>query len=91
MTASERLCAWRTAVRLAYGKYRLGAETVSRRSANGTGVARGERLQSLERGLAVLRAFTPNSPALTISEVADRTGLTRATARRILLTRADLG
>jgi IclR family pca regulon transcriptional regulator len=64
---------------------------MSRRSPEGTDVVRGERLQSLERGLAVLRAFTPESPALTISEVADRTGLTRATARRILLTLADLG
>ena len=52
---------------------------------------RTERLQSLERGLTVLRAFTAGSPALTISEVARRTGLTRATARRILLTLADLG
>jgi IclR family pca regulon transcriptional regulator len=56
-----------------------------------TGVTRSERLQSLERGLAVLRAFTANRPALTISEVAERTGLTRATARRVLLTLADLG
>lgn len=64
---------------------------MSRRTADGTGVARVERLQSLERGLAVLRAFTPESPALTISGVADRTGLTRATARRVLLTLADLG
>jgi IclR family transcriptional regulator, pca regulon regulatory protein len=64
---------------------------MSRRSVDGTGVVRGERLQSLERGLAVLRAFTPDAPALTISEVAERTGLTRATARRVLLTLADLG
>lgn len=64
---------------------------MSRRSVEGTGVVRGERLQSLERGLAVLRAFTSDAPALTISEVAERTGLTRATARRILLTLADLG
>jgi IclR family transcriptional regulator, pca regulon regulatory protein len=64
---------------------------MSRRTADGTRVARVERLQSLERGLAVLRAFTPESPALTISGVADRTGLTRATARRVLLTLADLG
>jgi IclR family transcriptional regulator, pca regulon regulatory protein len=55
------------------------------------GVKRSERLQSLGRGLAVLRAFTQASPALTITEVAERTGLTRATARRILLTLADLG
>lgn len=55
------------------------------------GPTRNERLQSLERGLTVLRAFGPDAPSLTISEVADRTGLTRATARRVLLTLEDLG
>lgn len=64
---------------------------MSRQRADRVEVTRSERLQSLERGLAVLRSFTPEHPALTISEVADRTGLTRATARRILLTLADLG
>ncbi len=64
---------------------------MSRQAAIDTGVARSERLQSLERGLSVLRAFTSNRPALTISEVAELTGLTRATARRVLLTLADLG
>lgn len=64
---------------------------MSRRSEDGVRVARSERLQSLERGLAVLRSFTPEHSALTISEVAERTGLTRATARRVLLTLADLG
>lgn len=64
---------------------------MSRRSADGTGIVRSERLQSLERGLAVLRSFTPEHPALTISEVAELAGLTRATARRVLLTLADLG
>ena len=52
---------------------------------------RSERLQSLERGLMVLRSFGADAPSLTISEVADRTGLTRATARRVLLTLEDLG
>jgi IclR family pca regulon transcriptional regulator len=65
---------------------------MSRRSGDGIADApRSERLQSLERGLAVLRSFTPEHPALTISEVAERAGLTRATARRVLLTLADLG
>lgn len=52
---------------------------------------RSEHLQSLERGLAVLRAFDATAPALSITDVADRTGLTRATARRVLLTLAELG
>ena len=48
---------------------------------------RGEHfVQSLERGLAVIRAFGPEDPELTLSDVARRTGLTRAAARRFLLT-----
>jgi IclR family transcriptional regulator, pca regulon regulatory protein len=53
---------------------------------------RGEHfVQSLERGLAVIRAFGADDPELTLSDVARRTGLTRAAARRFLLTLADLG
>ena len=53
---------------------------------------RGEHfVQSLGRGLAVIRAFGPEDPALTLSDVARRTDLTRAAARRFLLTLVDLG
>ncbi|QBI53382.1 IclR family transcriptional regulator [Streptomonospora litoralis] len=48
-------------------------------------------VQSLERGLAVIRAFTAQSPTMTLSEVARVTGLTRAAARRFLLTLVDMG
>jgi IclR family transcriptional regulator, pca regulon regulatory protein len=48
-------------------------------------------VQSLERGLAVIRAFGADTPQLTLSEVARATGLTRAATRRFLLTLADLG
>jgi IclR family transcriptional regulator, pca regulon regulatory protein len=48
-------------------------------------------VQSLERGLAVLRAFDREHPTLTISEAAHRTGLPRGTAQRLLLTLVDLG
>jgi IclR family pca regulon transcriptional regulator len=48
-------------------------------------------VQSLERGLAVIRAFDAKHPSLTLSEVATSTGVTRAAARRFLLTLADLG
>jgi len=47
-------------------------------------------VQSLERGLAVIRAFG-GSGSLTLSEVAAASGLTRAAARRFLLTLAELG
>jgi IclR family transcriptional regulator, pca regulon regulatory protein len=48
-------------------------------------------VQSLERGLAVIRAFDAEHPRLTLSEVARITGLTRAAARRFLLTLVALG
>lgn len=48
-------------------------------------------VQSLERGLAVIRCFDETSPELTLSEVARATGLTRAAARRFLHTLAELG
>ena len=48
-------------------------------------------VQSLQRGLAVIRAFDAENPALTLSEVARATGLARAAARRFLLTLVELG
>ncbi|PWI14143.1 IclR family transcriptional regulator [Streptomyces sp. Act143] len=48
-------------------------------------------VRSLERGLAVIRAFDADHPELTLSEVARACELTRAAARRFLLTLADLG
>lgn len=52
---------------------------------------RGEFVQSLERGLAVIRAFGPGRTHLTLSDVAQATGLTRAAARRFLLTLVEIG
>src|SRR5437879_2433509 len=54
-------------------------------------VRSGEFVQSLERGLSVITAFTRETPSQTLSEIAERTGLTRAAARRFLLTLRDLG
>jgi IclR family pca regulon transcriptional regulator len=48
-------------------------------------------VQSLERGLSVICAFDRHNTELTLSEVAAATGVTRATARRFLLTLARLG
>ena len=54
--------------------------------------ARGtEYVQSLERGLAVIRAFDAEHRELGLSDVARATGLTRAAARRFLLTLVHLG
>jgi IclR family pca regulon transcriptional regulator len=50
-----------------------------------------EFIQSLERGLGIIRAFGPHAPEQTVSELAATTGLTRATARRFLITLIELG
>jgi IclR family pca regulon transcriptional regulator len=48
-------------------------------------------VQSFARGLQVIRSFSERAPRQTLSEVAAATGLTRAGARRILLTLQTLG
>lgn len=48
-------------------------------------------VQSLDRGLAVLRTLSGQPSGLTLSEVAVRTGLSRAAARRFLHTLVQLG
>ena len=48
-------------------------------------------VQSFARGLSVIRSFSAAAPSQTLTEVAHRTGLTRAGARRILLTLEGLG
>lgn len=48
-------------------------------------------IEALARGLDVIRAFEPNRPMMTLSEVAVATGLARPTARRMLLTLEELG
>jgi IclR family transcriptional regulator, pca regulon regulatory protein len=65
----------------------LGGEVPGRPSP----ARRTDFVQSLDRGLAVIRCFSSERPSLTLSEVAERTGLTRAAARRFLLTLQELG
>lgn len=48
-------------------------------------------VKSVEKTFDVLRAFDPEHPRLTISQIASRSDMTRASARRFLLTLADLG
>lgn len=48
-------------------------------------------VQSVARGLAVIRAFGPGRERLTMAQVATASQLTRAGARRILLTLHNLG
>ena len=48
-------------------------------------------MTTLAKGLTVLAAFGRQRPAMTLSEAADVAGLSRATARRVLRTLAQLG
>ncbi|MGD0420093.1 MAG: IclR family transcriptional regulator C-terminal domain-containing protein [Xanthobacteraceae bacterium] len=50
-----------------------------------------EILATLAKGLAVLGSFDKQRPVMTLSQAAQVTGLSRATARRILRTLAGLG
>lgn len=50
-----------------------------------------EFIESLARGLTVVTAFGDSGPDLTLSDVARATGLSRASARRALITLEHLG
>jgi IclR family pca regulon transcriptional regulator len=47
--------------------------------------------QSLERGLAILESFTPESPWQGIADIADPLGMSRSTTHRYVITLAALG
>jgi IclR family pca regulon transcriptional regulator len=50
-----------------------------------------EFVRALAKGLSVIEAFDGQAPAMTLSEVAKRTSLSRGTARRLLHTLVELG
>lgn len=52
---------------------------------------RNEFVSSLATGLSVLECFSPTEPRLTLTQVAGRSGISRATARRMLLTLVEQG
>jgi IclR family pca regulon transcriptional regulator len=67
---------------------RLKPQAAARRAANPLG---GDFSEALARGLQIITTFGPSARALTLSEVARRVDLPRATARRTLLTLAQMG
>jgi IclR family transcriptional regulator, pca regulon regulatory protein len=87
-----------TTARRANTSPRTGAESAATPAAPATPdapaagpVRSSDFVQSLDRGLAVIRAFGPDRERLSLSEVARATGLTRAATRRFLLTLVELG
>lgn len=67
------------------------AELGSVAEADGDDTRSRDFVQSLERGLAIIRVFDADRPTATVSEIAQATGLTRAAVRRFLLTLVELG
>lgn len=67
-----------------------GSTTAGARRRRNAGGGR-EFVQGLQRGFAIIKAFSGETPALTIADVSARTQLTRAVARRYLLTLVELG
>jgi IclR family pca regulon transcriptional regulator len=67
---------------------KLGADDAHARASNPLGR---DFSEALARGLNVISAFGPETRALTLSDVARRLNLPRATARRALLTLTHLG
>src|SRR5579875_3318532 len=60
-------------------------------ASDSAGAARGDYLEGLARGLAVMAAFDGERRRMTLSDVARATALPRASARRALLTLQALG
>lgn len=54
-------------------------------------IAEGDFVQTLAKGLSVLTAFSRENPAMTLSDVARMAGLSKPSARRLLLTLQVLG
>jgi IclR family transcriptional regulator, pca regulon regulatory protein len=67
---------------------RLKPQAAAKRASNPLGR---DFSESLSRGLQIITTFGPSARALTLSEVARRVDLPRATARRSLLTLAQMG
>lgn len=71
---------------------RAHSKGIEQETAGGVGLeAQPDFVAGFARGLKVIRAFGENSHMLTLSQVAERSGLTAAGARRLLLTLVALG
>lgn len=67
---------------------KLGAEAALARASNPLG---GDFSEALARGLEIITAFGPEARSMTLSDMARRVDLPRATVRRALLTLVQLG
>lgn len=83
----------RTARRITAGAGTAGLRPASSRASRGSQPPERDRdfVRSLDRGLAVIRAFGSGRDRLRLTQVARATGLTTPVTRRLLLTLARLG
>lgn len=93
---SITMCGKRTCVHIAHNAEWVGPcrypGTVKSEKNSGADASTGDHyVKSAEKTLSVLLAFTSDDPRLTVTQVAESTSLTRAAARRFLLTLVDLG
>lgn len=58
---------------------------------NNTLIDKDPFVQSFARGLSIIKCFDAENPAMTLSQIAERVNLSRAAARRFLLTLENLG
>ena len=58
---------------------------------NNTLIDRDPFVQSFARGLSIIKCFDAENPAMTLRQIAERVNLSRAAARRFLLTLENLG
>ncbi|MEM7566064.1 MAG: IclR family transcriptional regulator C-terminal domain-containing protein [Pseudomonadota bacterium] len=70
----------------AVGENRLGTVDLDSRGEEPEGLSSRDFVGSVTRGLAILESFSRTSRKMTLTEVATETDMSRATARRFLLT-----
>ena len=71
---------------------KVSAEIRSKTAAkNDRPLERDPFVQSFARGLSIITCFSADNPVMTLSEIAERVNLSRAAARRFLLTLENLG
>ena len=71
---------------------KVSAEIRSKTAAkNNRPLERDPFVQSFARGLSIITCFGADNPVMTLSEIAERVNLSRAAARRFLLTLENLG
>lgn len=68
----------------------MQAETIANKSSHSEALKK-ETVASFAAGLNVLRSFSTQKPIMNLTSVSEETGLTRAAARRYLLTLCDQG